>query len=169
MNFKSKITTKDQRCGSWYKRHDNISEVGTSQVPQPTLWLSSGNLLEVPEGVAEMLQSGDAALGKDSPSIKNELNEKLDKIKLNAAELGKDPLQQNILIGKYLKILRNTWKDSPSTKHNAWCNKYFRWIDIWLHEKMFVKVKKLTYPIDSNNSECYPANDMSSIAVMSSG
>ena len=76
-----------------------------ARFPNP---LSSGNLLEVPEGVAEMLQSGDAALGKDSPSIKNELNEKLDKIKLKAAELGKDPLQQNILIGKYLKILRNT-------------------------------------------------------------
>ena len=27
-----------------------------------------GDLLDVPEGVAEMLQRGDAALGKDSPS-----------------------------------------------------------------------------------------------------
>ena len=29
-----------------------------------------GDLLDVPEGVAEMLQSGDAALGKDSPCNK---------------------------------------------------------------------------------------------------
>ena len=32
----------------------------------------TGDLLEFPEGVAEMLQRGDAALGKDSPSMKVE-------------------------------------------------------------------------------------------------
>ena len=33
-----------------------------------------GDLLDVPEGVAEMLQRGDAALGKDSPSKKTKHN-----------------------------------------------------------------------------------------------